>query len=416
MRPKSFMLIAGETSGDLLGAELVRALKEEYDRRPRIYTISNQPLHASLAPRFFGAGGPQMAAAGVELAFDLTKHAVVGITDVARRLALFRRLRNRLVALAQARQPDVIICIDFSGFNRQVAHGVRKRTRGKADWFHEWHPRIVQFVSPQVWASREGRVHQLAADLDLILSIIPFEKDWYARKARSLRVEFVGHPILDRYPARPAPMVKPRDNGGEKKTDLAEQPMNVLLLPGSRRSELARHLPVMAGAIRMMRTVFPNLRARMVLPNESLLAQAKEERLPEGLEIRAGGLGEALAQATIAIASTGTVTLECAYFGVPTVAIYKTSWLEYLIGKQLVTVRFMAMPNIIADEEVFPEFVAHAATAGNVARAALELLRSAERRETIRVRLADIVRLLGKPGASRRAAEAILSLNPGLLG
>jgi|KBSMisStaDraftv2_1062788.scaffolds.fasta_scaffold26025_1 lipid-A-disaccharide synthase len=411
------MLIAGEASGDLLAAELVRALKAEYDRRPRIHTTANQPLHASLAPRFFGAGGPQMAAAGVELAFDLTKHSVVGLTAVFRKLPLFRRMLNDLVAFAQAREPDVIICVDFSGFNRRLAHAIRTRTRGKTGWFHDWRPRIVQLVSPQVWASREGRVHQVAEDFDLILSIIPFEKDWYARRAPRLRVDFVGHPILDRYPPPPAaPSVAPRIDSTEKKTDLAEQPMNVLMLPGSRRSELARHLPVMVGALRMMRTVFPNLRARMVLANEGLLAQAKEQGLPQDIEIRIGGLAEALAQATIAIASTGTVTLECAYFGVPTVALYKTSWFEYVIGKQLVTVRFMAMPNILADEEVFPEFIAHTATAGSIARAALELLRSREKRDRIRGRLAEIVKTLGTPGASRRAAQAVLSLDLGLMG
>jgi lipid-A-disaccharide synthase len=412
------MLIAGEASGDLLAAELVRGLKAEYERRPRIHTIANQPLHASLAPRFFGAGGPQMAAAGVELAFDLTKHSVVGFTAVLRNLPLFRRLLHQLAALAQAREPDVIICVDFSGFNRRFAQAIRQGTRGKTGWFHDWQPRIVQFVSPQVWASREGRVHQMAEDFDLILSIIPFEKEWYAHRAPGLRVEFVGHPILDRYPAPPPLRIAaPRlANTSEKKSDLAEQPMNVLLLPGSRRSELTRHLPVMAGALRMMRTVFPNLRARMVLPDEMLLSQAREERWPEDLEIRVGGLGEALPQATIAIASTGTVTLECAYVGVPTVAIYKTSWLEYVIGRQLVTVRFMAMPNLLADEEIFPELIAHAATAGNIARAALELLRSQDSRDRIRLRLAEIVKTLGSPGASRRAAQAILSLDPGLMG
>jgi lipid-A-disaccharide synthase len=412
------MLIAGEASGDLLAAELVRALKQEYDRRPRIYTTANQPLHASLAPRFFGAGGPQMAAAGVELAFDLTRHSVVGFLAVLRKFPVFRRLLGQLVALAQAREPDVIICIDFSGFNRRLAHAIRQRTQGKSRWFHDWQPRIVQFVSPQVWASREGRVHQVAQDYNLILSIIPFEREWYARRAPGLRVDFVGHPILDRYPPPASAIVAPRVNscGGETKADFAEQPMNVLLLPGSRRSELTRHLPVMAGALRMIRTVFPNLRAHIVLPNETLLAQAKDGRLPQDMEIRVGGLAEALSQATIAIASTGTVTLECAYFGVPAIAIYRTSWIEYVIGKQLVTVRFMAMPNILADEEIFPELIAHAATPGNIARAALELLRSQERRDHIRARLVDIVKTLGPPGASRRAAQAVLSLDPGLMG
>ena len=408
------MVIAGEASGDVLAAELVQALKKRFSDKPTMASSDSQPLHASLAPRFFGAGGPKMAEAGVELAFDLTQHSVVGFSAVLRNYFEFRRLFGRLLRMAFERKPDVIICVDFSGFNRRFAHAIRRGTRGKRDWFHDWEPRIVQYVSPQVWASREGRVHQIAEDYDLVLSIFPFEKEWYARRAPRLRVEFVSHPILDRYGASPSPTV-PEKSAAEPRANLIEKPLNVLLLPGSRRSELDRHLPVMNGALVMMRTVFPNLRARMVLPNEKLLEQAKAHRHASDLEIQVGGLAEALREATIAIASTGTVTVECAYFGVPTVAIYKTSWLEYLIGKRLVSVRYLAMPNILAGAEVYPEFVAHMATAGNIARAALELLRNEERRNTIKARLREIVGTLGMPGASGRAADAILSLDPSLL-
>src|ERR1035438_9901367 len=179
------MLIAGEASGDLLAAELVSALlaasKQSGDGRD---------------PQFFGEGGAKMSAAGVELAFDMTEHAVVGFSDVVKNYFKFRRLFNQLLALAVERKPDVIIGVDFGGFNLRFGHAVRQYVRNNP--FSKWNPKIVQFVSPQVWASRPSRANLLAADYDLVLSIFPFEKNWYGERAPQLRVEFVGHPMVDR--------------------------------------------------------------------------------------------------------------------------------------------------------------------------------------------------------------------------
>jgi lipid-A-disaccharide synthase len=152
----------------------------------------------------------------------------------------------------------------------------------------------------------------------------------------------------------------------------------------------------------------PDLRARMVLPNETLIRQTKALHPPPMLAIQAGGLPHALAAADVAIASTGTVTTECAYFGVPTVALYKTSWTTWQIARRLVKVKYGAMPNLLANEEVIPEFIQDAATADNLTQAALELLRDAARRTRVKARLADIVTSLGAPGAARRAAKAVL--------
>ena len=193
------MLIAGEASGDMLAAELVRALREEAALAEVSPTTDYQPLQASLEPRFFGAGGPRLAAEGVELALDMTQHSVTGLSDVLVNLLKFRRLFRQLFQLARERQPDAIICVDFSGFNRRFAHAVRQYARTHADWFHAWAPKLIQYVSPQVWASREGRAYQMARDYDLVLSILPFEKEWYAERVSQLPVEFVGHPIVDRH-------------------------------------------------------------------------------------------------------------------------------------------------------------------------------------------------------------------------
>ena len=394
------MLIAGEASGDMLAAELVRALRQEFAEAEAVPTADSQPLHASLEPRFFGAGGPRMAAERVDLALDLTEHSVIGLTEALKSYFKFRRLFLQLFELARQRQPDAIICVDFSGFNRRFAHAVRQYARTHADWFHDWDPKLIQYVSPQVWASREGRAYQMARDYDLVLSIFPFEQEWYAKRVPQLPVEFVGHPIVDRYGERRAASGEGRRTPGGS---------TLLLLPGSRASELARHLPVMLAALELIRAKTPDLRARMVLPSENLLKQAKALGLPSSLEVQAGGLPEALAEADVAIASTGTVTTECAYFGVPTVALYKTSWSTWQIAKRIVKVKYAAMPNLLADEEVFPEFIQGAATPDNITRATVELLRDAPRRAKVKARLAEVVASLGTSGAARRAAKAIVN-------
>lgn len=380
-----FMVIAGEASGDALAAELVRALKREAPG-------------SVAAPRFLGAGGPQMAAEGVELALDLTAHSVVGLWEVVKHYLTFRRIFHQLLELACQRQPEVIVCVDFSGFNRRFARAIKERVRAVGGG--GWNPRIIQFVSPQVWASRPGRARAMAQDFDLLLSIFPFEKDWYACNAPALRVEFVGHPIFDRYP-RPA----------AAPVHLQTSPL-VLLLPGSRVAELKRHLPPMVGAWGIIKREMPAARAAMVLPSETLAKLAASLGVPPEIEVQAGNLPVALQRATVALASTGTVTVECAYFRVPTIALYKTSWLTYQIARRIVKVKYLAMPNLLANRPVFPEFIQHDATAGNLAGAAIELLKDGARRDALRRELDGIVATLGGPGACARAARAVWQLLP----
>ena len=389
------MLIAGEASGDLLAAELVSALG-----------APSSILHPPSSPVFFGAGGAKMAAAGVELAFDMTEHAVIGISDVLKNYFKFRRLFHQLLALAIERKPDVLIGVDFGGFNLRFGHAVKAYARNNP--FAKWNPKIVQFVSPQVWASRPGRAKLLEADYDLLLSIFPFEKDWYAERAPKLRVEFVGHPMVGRFvPEGRVTRVPEMEELGTR----GVRPSGILILPGSRKSELKRHLPVMLGALKMIREKLPSAKAKMVLPDEVLKELAgKMPALQSNVEIQIGDLPRALAGADVAIASTGTVTMECAFFGVPAVTLYKTSWFNYEIARRIATVKWATMPNILADEEVYPEFIQSVATAENISCAALELLQNEPRRTKIKSQLEKIVSSLGEPGASRRAAAAILSL------
>ncbi len=221
------------------------------------------------------------------------------------------------------------------------------------------------------------------------------------KRVPQLRVEFVGHPIVDRYGERPGTS----GQGGAPKG-----PPLVLLLPGSRVSEVVRHLPVMLGALNLVWAKTPGLRARMVLPNESLVEQARRFNLPAKLALQVGGLPNSLREADLAIASTGTVTTECAYFGVPTVALYKTSWSTYQIARRIVNVKYLAMPNLLAGEEIFPEFIQGAASAEAIAGATIELLKDDGRRARVKAKLADIVASLGPPGATQRAAKAIVGI------
>jgi lipid-A-disaccharide synthase len=399
------MVIAGEASGDLLAAELVKALRAELQSARPPETTDLQPLRTGLAPQFFGAGGPKMQEAGVELAFDMTAHAIMGLGEAFKVYFKFRRLFGVLLRLALERQPEVILLVDFSGFNRRFASAIRRYVRARLSPFRNWRPKIVYYVSPQVWASRPGRALALACDVDLLLSIFPFEKAWYARRVPQLHVEFVGHPLVDRY-AR----VAGRRALVERHADL---PL-VLLLPGSREAELRRHLPVLLPAAKQLAVQHP-VRFLMILPSENLLAQTKSQvlsMLPE-LRVQAGGLAAALTEAELAIAKSGTITLECAYFGVPAVVFYKTSWASYLAGRLGVTVPYLAMPNLLAGEMIYPELIQNAATVENLARAALELLTNPTRRDQIKTKLARVVQSLGPSGAAQRAARTIVSLLQG---
>src|SRR5262249_49543513 len=229
----------------------------------------------------------------------------------------------------------------------------------------------------------EDRVYQLAKDFDLLLSIFPFERQWYEARVPGFRVEFVGHSVFDRYGLpEPTKAIRSASDSGF--------PL-IVLLPGSRPDELKRHLPLLLSALRQIRSAFPQLRAHMVLPNDSLLAMAKQIGLNDDVQIQIGNLASALRQADLALASTGTVTIECAYFGVPTVALYKTSFVTWQIARRIVTVKYAAMPNLLAKQELFPEFIQEDATAENIASASLELLRDKSRRERIRNQLNDTI-------------------------
>jgi lipid-A-disaccharide synthase len=364
------MVVAGDPSGDALAASLVRSLASRLD-----------------SARFIGAGGPKMLEAGVENSFDLTADAVIGL-DMFKKLLHFRSRISELTQLAAKEKPELIVLVDFQLFNAALARSLRKAL-GRA-------PKIVQFVSPQVWASRPGRAEKMARILDLLLCLFPFEKEWYAKRVPRFHVEWVGHPIMERY-----------STGGREEGPVP----TVVLLPGSRQGELKRHLPVVLEAAEWI-AAKQKVRFKLVATTEEMAALAQEMAAKRSakIEVQIGNLEEALSTAAIALAKTGTVTLECAWFDVPTIAFYKTSALTYAIGRQIVSVKYLSMPNILAGRELFPEFIQQNATPANIARAALELLNNEPRRKEVRAALRNVISNLGSPGATERAADAILAL------
>lgn len=348
------MFIAGEASGDNNAADVIRALG------------GRVPV--------FGVGGPKMQAAGMELLFDLTEHAVVGFVEVLKNYGKFKRFFDQLLAEVGRRQPSAVVLVDFPGFNLRFAKAVKRRYP---------QTKVIYYISPQLWAWHASRAKQIERDVDLMLTIFPFEKDWYAQHAPKLRVEFVGHPLAEKI-----------------RNPKSEIQNFVLLLPGSREREVAKLWPLLRAVVDLMPGDVKFIAAGV---NEQT-ARMMQHPL---VEVQLGAARELMQRATLAITASGTATMECAFAGCPMIVVYKVNWLTYLIGRALVTVKWLAMPNVIAGRAIVPEFIQHAAKPQTVATQASELLADAGRRAAMQRELAAVVATLGGPGAGGRAAELI---------
>lgn len=378
----SIMFIAGEASGDALAAELLRGLRKK----------SPSPINA------FGAGGGRLKAEGAELSIDLTQHAVVGLWEVLKHYQTLKGLFMKLLTEAIEHRPQIVILVDYPGFNLRFAKALKKHVREHPE--SGWNPKVVQFISPQIWAWHESRIRQIARDVDMILSIFPFEKDWYQHRAPNLQVEYVGHPLLDRYKEYASRV-------GER---IPGEPYHVLLLPGSREKELSRHLPVMAKVAPLI-TKKVKAKFLVVIPDEKLRAIVEKSFSKIEVEICVRNLAESLLWADVAIASSGTVTMECSYFQVPTVILYKTSFLTAFLGRLFIKVKCIGMPNILSgNRHVYPEFIQRNATASNLSKAVLRFLIREDVRSQTKTDLQTMLATLGGEGACQRAAGKVLEL------
>jgi lipid-A-disaccharide synthase len=371
-RPLTLLLVAGEASGDAHGAELILALRQQ---QPGI--------------RIIGVGGPRMAAAGQEQLLDLSVHAVIGLVEVIKHFLKFRGFLKKIADLARRERPDAVVFIDCSGFNLRLAPRLRRELPGA---------RLIYYISPQVWASRAGRVKMMSKTLDLLLAILPFEKDWFAREAPNFNVKWVGHPVLDRI---------------QKVEDAQPNPGWIALLPGSRKTEVTAHLPELWAAARIMSRQQKGLKFVLLSPNEELQAFSldlltREEPANFDFEYNIGYAISHLSRCSLAIVASGTASLECALVGIPQLVVYRVHPLTYAVGRRVVKVKHLSIINVMAGEEIVPEFLQEKLQPEAVAQTALELLNNPTRREVMKQRVAQVVATLGGPGASKRAAEAIL--------
>jgi lipid-A-disaccharide synthase len=340
-----------------------------------------------------GMGGPAMAAAGVDLVADSGGTAVVGLTELwEKRRALHAALRTLRAHLAEVR-PAVLICVDFPDFNLLLA-----RTAGRLGI------PVCYFISPQIWAWRRGRIRTIRRLVKKMLVLFPFEETLY--RAAGVDVSFVGHPLLDVLADVPSREVCRRELG------IASHEECVGLLPGSRQAEVRRHLPVLLDGARRILAARPT--AVIVVG----LADSTDPTTVEGI-IQASGLSVRIVRgrtpvmmraADLLLAVSGTVTLEAAILGTPMLIVYRLGFLSWLLARLLVRVRFIGLPNLVADASVVPELIQFAATPERIAATAQEMLGQPGRLERMRQDLAAVRQRLGEAGAADRAAVEVLRL------
>ncbi len=378
------MVVAGEPSGDAHAAALVRALRAE--------------APPDTCSEFFGATGPAMRAAGVESVVQSDDLAIMGIWEVARVLPKFWRAFRDLRRAALERQPSAIILVDWPDFNLRLArslhcHGIK----------------VIYYISPQLWAWRSYRIRNIRRDVDLLLSILPFEPEWYGARGVT-HVEFVGHPL--------AGEVSPCYGRAEfcRRNQLDPSRPIIALLPGSRRKEIERILPPMAGAAAVISRVRPEMQFVMPLaPNRSPAEVAEimaatsnnQPQRPGLLRITQHETREALAAADVAAVASGTATLEAALTATPMVIVYKESPLNWHTLGRLIKVGHYGLVNLIAGRRLAAELMQDELTGQRLAEELIALL-DQERNAAARAQLREIASQLGAGGASQRAATLIL--------
>ncbi|UPT74054.1 MAG: lipid-A-disaccharide synthase [Elusimicrobiota bacterium] len=357
-----FLVVCGDPSGDLHASNLISALKRR-DPSARVAAV----------------GGPMCRAAADEFLEDLASRGVTGFWEPALKIGFLLKLARRIKAFIADRRPDAMVCVDYYGFNRRILPYAN--AAGVPAYY---------YVSPQVWASRPGRVKVLKRLVDKMLVIFPFEEKVY--RDAGVPAEFVGHPLLDLIPEPPA---------RREDTNL------VGILPGSRSSEIRRHLPLLLESFRLLRLKNPYLEARLFAAANQ--PDAAYGRLPDGVELVREDDYKERAMLDLALCSSGTATLENALLGVPMVVVYKLSWPTYAIARAIVKVKHIAMANLLAGRTVVPELIQREATPARVFVEASAFLDDPARAAAARADLLKVRRSLGRPGASDRAASSILA-------
>jgi lipid-A-disaccharide synthase len=372
---QKLMIVAGEPSGDAHAAALVKALRE----------------HADL--ELFGATGPLMRDAGVETVVNSDELAIMGIVEVGRVFPKFLRAFRQLKAAAIERAPDAVILVDWPEFNLRLASALHRRGL-----------KVIYYISPQLWAWRPRRVNKIKRDVDLLLSILPFEVDWY-KQHNVDHVAFVGHPLSGEVKAR---------YGREefcRRNELDPARPIVSFLPGSRHKELHRILPPMLDAIEQLHKARPDVQAVVVLAPSRTEAEARAILSKSSfyhIKVVQHQTREALAASYAAAIASGTATLEAALLEIPMVIVYKESTINWHTLGRLITVSHYGLVNLVAGEELATELMQKDLTGENLTGKLLQLL-DPKTNKAMRERLHQVAHKLGEPGASSRAAKLILN-------
>jgi len=385
--PVTILIVAGEASGDAHGARLVAEIRK-------------------LVPeaQFSGIGGEALAAQGVKLLARAEDLAVVGLTEVAGRLPAVVGALKKLGRVLRRDRPALTILIDFPDFNFLVAR------------LAKWHRvPVMYYISPQVWAWRRHRVRTIARLVDRMVVIFPFEEEFY--RQQGVPVTFVGHPFMETLPDLPRREMLLQEWG------LDPERLTLALLPGSRGSEIERHLPTMLAAAKIIKEAIPEVQFLLPLASttprglvEGMIGEVWGEGasgrrpLPPLLNIITGQAYAALKAAHLAVVASGTVTVESALAGTPTVIIYRLAPLTFQVAKLLIRVEHIGMANLLAGEGLFPELIQDNFSAEALARELLRWIKEPKRLGDLRQGLARVVERLGPPGASERAARVALEL------
>ena len=377
------MLVAGESSGDTHAAKLVRALRE---------ICPEDDLE------FFGAAGPKMREAGVEAVVESDGLSIVGLTEIGRALPMFVKAYRALKQAAVARQPGIAILVDFPEFNLKFAWALKRRGIT-----------VVYYISPQLWAWRKYRLSSVKKNVDLMLTILPFEKEWY-RKNGFEKVEYVGSPL-----AREVHITRDKDAFCRDNALDPGKPI-IALLPGSREKEIARIWPVMSEAVREIDRRMPGVQF-VVAANSERAGRLVENSIDaESAEVRPkivlNQTYDALNAADAAAVASGTATLETGILGTPLVVVYKTSRINYSVFEPMIDVPHYGLVNLIAGKRVAKELIQAEFTAETLSDELIRLL-DPDVNAAMRAELKTAADSLGHGGASKRAAEAVLQLLDG---
>jgi lipid-A-disaccharide synthase len=379
--PLTLMLVCGEPSGDALGAELMQGLR----------ALGGDTI------RIVGVGGEAMTALGLNSLFPLDATAVMGLREVVPRIPEILRRVRIASDYALATKPDALVCIDSPDFTHRIARRVKRSN-----------PSIptVNYVAPQVWASRQYRANAMARYFDLVLALFPFEVSFF--EGRGLHAAFVGHPVIER---------AARMHGGDDlrvRLGIGFDAPLLAVLPGSRMSEVTLLLPVFREAIAKLSAALPGLVCVLpTVPNVAEKVRALTENWPVPLHLLDGAADKfaSFDAADVALAATGTVTTEVALSGTPMVTAYKLGWLTYALARPFISVKFATLVNILLDREAVPEFIQNRCTPEALSKALLPLFKNPDARATQIRDLDEAMHLLGagEEAPSLRAARTLLA-------